>query len=78
MRAPRARARHQQWQPGITVIIPERDAPDLLQEALAALSASLSQLAEPIQVIVVANGAPRSAYAALEARYRAVRGPVRA
>ena len=72
MRAPRARARHQQWQPGVTVIIPERDAPDLLQEALAALSASLSQLAEPIQVIVVANGAPRSAYAALEARYPAV------
>ncbi|MEP6656406.1 MAG: glycosyltransferase [Betaproteobacteria bacterium] len=70
MRPPRAR--HRQWQPGITVVIPERDAPDLLQEALAALSASLSQLPEPTQVIVVANGAPRVVYAALEARYPSV------
>lgn len=69
VRSPRARAQHSEWRPGITVIIPERDAPDLLQEALAALFAALPRNPEPLQVIVVANGGPRSAYASLEARY---------
>jgi hypothetical protein len=48
------------WRPGVTVIIPERDAPDMLSRALVSLQSALAVIDEPRQVIVVANGAPRS------------------
>ncbi|MEO8755085.1 MAG: glycosyltransferase, partial [Casimicrobiaceae bacterium] len=56
----------------MTVIIPERDAPPMLVEALAALEAALAQIAEPSQVIVVVNGAPLSAYVEVQARFPGV------
>ena len=52
------------WRPGLSVVIPDRDAPELLAEALASVEAALSEFDEPRQVIVVANGAPRGRYAA--------------
>jgi GT2 family glycosyltransferase len=64
--APRA------WQPGISVIIPERDAPELLARALQSLLRALAVLDEPYEVIVVANGAPRDRYADILARYPAL------
>ena len=66
---PRVRARIAKSRPGISVIIPERDAPDLLRAALVSLYASLADVGEPSQVIVVANGAPRDTYASLVAEF---------
>ncbi|GMV31340.1 MAG: hypothetical protein AMXMBFR59_34650 [Rhodanobacteraceae bacterium] len=54
---------------GVSVVIPERGTPDLLVDTLTALDAALARIAEPHQVIVVVNGAPRSDYAALLARW---------
>lgn len=54
---------------GVSVIVPERGTPDLLVDTLTALDAALARIAEPHQVIVVVNGAPRSDYAALLARW---------
>lgn len=60
------------WQPGVSVIIPDRDAPVMLAEALDALHNALREVREPVQVIVVANGAVRAAYRDVEARFPAV------
>ena len=57
------------WQPGVTVLVPDRDAPAMLADALQAIDAALAQVAEPQQVIVVANGAPRAAYDDVRARF---------
>ena len=57
------------WHPGVTVIIPERDAPDMLARALASLHIALAAVDEPRQVIVVANGAPRAGYRDVAARF---------
>jgi GT2 family glycosyltransferase len=57
------------WPPGVTVIIPERDAPAMLTEALASLSIALRAVGEPTQAVVVANGAPRATYAEVAARF---------
>jgi GT2 family glycosyltransferase/glycosyltransferase involved in cell wall biosynthesis len=67
------RVRHAStWQPGVSIVIPERDAPALLADALDSVSAALAPLREPHQVIVVANGAPLATYDALRARLPAV------
>lgn len=60
------------WRPGISVVIPERDAPALLEEALSSLTTALARVQEPAQVIVVANGAPAATYDALRSRFPAV------
>src|SRR5579862_2582862 len=60
------------WHPGISVIIPERDAPQLLSRALQSLFGALTVLKEPHEVIVVANGAPRERYADLVTQYPAL------
>src|SRR5438093_599605 len=60
------------WRPGLSVIIPERDAPQMLLQALQSLSDALAAVDEPRQVIVVANGAPRETYAEIMARFPAV------
>ena len=69
--APRAPARDP-WPSGLSVIIPERDAPAMLGEALAALAEATANIAEPVQVIVMVNGASFAAYDTLRARYHAV------
>ena len=55
--------------PGISIIIPERDAPAMLDAALASVTAAVQRIAEPVQIIVVANGAPRERYRDTVARY---------
>lgn len=50
------------WPHGVTAIIPERAAPDLLAQALQALVVAAADMPEPLQVIVVANGAPAALY----------------
>jgi GT2 family glycosyltransferase/glycosyltransferase involved in cell wall biosynthesis len=60
------------WRPGLSVIIPDRDAPLMLAEALQALHGALREVREPVQVIVVANGARRAAYRDIETRFPAV------
>lgn len=64
-----ASARPTPWPPGVTIVIPERDAPELLAAALASLHAALEHVTEPHQVVVVVNGAARAGYAPLEQRY---------
>jgi len=71
--APSRRVRHvPTWQPGVSIVIPERDAPALLADALDSVAAALAPLREAHQVIVVANGAPLTTYDALRARFPAV------
>ena len=57
------------WDPGVSVVIPDRDAPELLAEALASVEPALGDLDEPHQIIVVANGAPRPQYAEIARRH---------
>jgi GT2 family glycosyltransferase/glycosyltransferase involved in cell wall biosynthesis len=64
-RAPPAGA----WRPGVSVIVPDRDAPAMLAEALGSLRQALGRCDEPAQVVVVANGAPRVAYDDVRARF---------
>lgn len=56
---------------GITVVIPERDSPEMLDATLAALFTALDRVGEPTQVVVVVNGAARERYDALRARFAA-------
>ena len=57
------------WQPGVSVVVPDRDAPAMLAEALASLDVALAAIDEPSQVVVVANGAPAGVYAEVRARF---------
>ena len=45
------------WRPGLSVVIPDRDAPDLLCAALESVYKAHAAIAEPLQVVVMANGA---------------------
>ncbi|MBL0290974.1 MAG: glycosyltransferase [Betaproteobacteria bacterium] len=54
---------------GLTVVIPERDTPELLSGTLAALAAALARVDLPRQVIVVVNGAASGRYAELRQRH---------
>ena len=60
------------WSPGLTVIIPERDSPELLAEALAGVELALQAVNEARQVIVVVNGAAADRYSALRERHPGV------
>jgi GT2 family glycosyltransferase/glycosyltransferase involved in cell wall biosynthesis len=55
--------------PGVSVVIPDRDAPEMLAEALASLREAATDAGEPVQVIVVANGAPRERYDGILGRF---------
>ncbi|TLY48981.1 MAG: glycosyltransferase [Gammaproteobacteria bacterium] len=57
------------FKPGISVIVPERGTPDLLVHTLGALAAACTQVDEPVQVIIVVNGAPSESYADLRAAH---------
>jgi hypothetical protein len=43
------------WQPGLSIVIPERAAPAMLDEALVAVMAALAGVSETHEVIVVVN-----------------------
>jgi GT2 family glycosyltransferase/glycosyltransferase involved in cell wall biosynthesis len=66
------------WRPpstpgtGITIVVPERDTPEMLGVTLDALHWALPGIAEPTQVVVVVNGAARGRYDALRTRFPAV------
>src|SRR4051794_39852036 len=57
------------WREGVSVIIPDRDAPGMLTEALESLYRALKPVDEPHQVIVVANGAPIDHYASVRVQF---------
>lgn len=57
------------WRPGISLVIPERDAPEMLAVALQSAFDALAEIDEPHQVVVVVNGAPLAKYDALVARF---------
>jgi len=57
------------FKPGISVIVPERGTPDLLERTLGALAAACVHVEEPVQVIVVVNGAPAKDYDGLRAAH---------
>src|SRR5215471_8993842 len=59
----------QTWSAGISVVIPDRDAPELLDEALDSIDAAFDSVGEPRQLIVVANGAPRERYATVAQKH---------
>jgi len=54
---------------GVSVIVPERGTPDTLATTLDALAAACAKLDEPVQVIVVVNGANPAAYNDLRQRH---------
>ena len=56
---------------GVSVVVPERGTPDTLAITLDALAAACAGLDEPVQIIVVVNGADPAAYAELAARHAA-------
>jgi GT2 family glycosyltransferase/glycosyltransferase involved in cell wall biosynthesis len=68
LRWPRGRLAHR-FKPGISVVVPERGTPDLLARTLGALAAACTQVDEPVQVIVVVNGAGSEGYAELRAAH---------
>src|SRR5947207_4559688 len=57
------------WRPGVAIVIPDRDATEMLVEALASVFVALERIDEPHQVIVVANGAPESTYAGVRSAF---------
>ncbi len=60
------------WQPGISVIIPERASPAMLRDCLINASAAVDRLGEPAEIVVVVNGAPAGDYTELRARFPSV------
>lgn len=61
------------WRPGVSVVIPERGTPDLLERALAHVGPALARVAEPAEILVVVNGAEAAGYARLRAAFPSVR-----
>jgi len=61
------------FDPGISVVIPERDNPALLARCLASVEVAAGRLEESLQVIVVVNGTPPERYAPLVERHRNAR-----
>lgn len=61
------------WQPGLSVVIPERGTPELLDRALGGLGPALEGITEAVEIIVVVNGAPATLYAGVQARFPQVR-----
>jgi GT2 family glycosyltransferase/glycosyltransferase involved in cell wall biosynthesis len=68
----RQRTARSGWCSGISVVIADRDAPLMLDEALASVSLALATMGEPTQIIVVANGAPREHYDGVLAKHPSV------
>ena len=50
------------WKPGLSIVIPERDNRQELAGCLASVQQAARQWIEPLQIIVVVNGAPSFAY----------------
>ncbi len=61
------------FEPGVSVIIPERGNGPFLAECLEKALSACRKLSEPSEVIVVVNGSPASAYHALVRRHKQIR-----
>ena len=61
------------FDPGISVIIPERANPVVLAECLDKVRTACRDLSEPSEILVVASGTPPAQYEALRERYPQVR-----
>jgi GT2 family glycosyltransferase/glycosyltransferase involved in cell wall biosynthesis len=73
LRARNARLVLPPWRAGISIVIPDRDSPQLLLKALASLYQALDAIdQEPCQVVVVANGAALRVYDKVAAKYPAL------
>jgi GT2 family glycosyltransferase len=59
--------------PGASILIPERGTPDHLAACLAGAQAAAREWQEPIETMVVVNGAPPSEYRTLQSLHPAVR-----
>ena len=70
---PGRRARRRDWNPGLSIVIPERATPDLLADSLRAALSAAQKLGEPVEIIVVVNGAPLESYARLRTEFPTVR-----
>jgi hypothetical protein len=71
----RASAAHPElraFQPGISVIIPERGSPGVLAETLEKAVLACRELSEPAEIIVMVNGAPASLYSSLAEAHKEV------
>ena len=58
---------------GLSVIIPERQNPELLSDCLDSLAEAARHVLEPVETIVIVNGSDRRAYAELMNRHPEVR-----
>jgi GT2 family glycosyltransferase/MoaA/NifB/PqqE/SkfB family radical SAM enzyme len=70
---PRKHPLRHSWQPGVSIIVPERSTARLLEDCLAAAVAAAEKLDEPAEFIVVVNGSPLSDYRNLAEKFPAVR-----
>jgi GT2 family glycosyltransferase/glycosyltransferase involved in cell wall biosynthesis len=68
----RTRALPQRWRPGVSVVIPDRDSPAMLMEALDSLHVALARIDEPSQLVVVINGASLGDYRQVLSKYPGV------
>jgi GT2 family glycosyltransferase/MoaA/NifB/PqqE/SkfB family radical SAM enzyme len=59
--------------PGLSVVIPERDNAAELSDCLASVQEAAARWKEPLEVVVIVNGSTPANYAALQARYPAIR-----
>jgi radical SAM protein with 4Fe4S-binding SPASM domain len=57
---------------GLSALIPERDNVRELSDCLASVQTAAARWTEPIEVVVIVNGAPASAYASLQEQYPGV------
>jgi GT2 family glycosyltransferase len=55
-------------QPGISIVIPERGSPDMLDECLGSIEIASHRWPEPLQVIVAANGIQDEDYSSIRSR----------
>ncbi|PWT85977.1 MAG: hypothetical protein C5B56_13190 [Proteobacteria bacterium] len=68
----RARSSHHEHKEGVSILIPERDSPDELAACLTGVRAAIAEWQEPVEIIVVVNGAAPAKYRALQQLHPAV------
>jgi radical SAM protein with 4Fe4S-binding SPASM domain len=61
------------WQPGVSILIPERGTPELLERALEGAEIALAAVDEPTEIVVIVNGVERRLYDDLVGRFPKVR-----
>jgi MoaA/NifB/PqqE/SkfB family radical SAM enzyme/GT2 family glycosyltransferase len=61
------------WEPGLSIVIPERNTIPELGSCLAGIRAATRGWDEPLETLVIVNGAPAGLYRELQFRYPGVR-----